>query len=301
MKYKEFMKKFPDEKKIIDHFVSIIYPNGIKCPHCGNEKLYQKKERLKVFDCNFCGRSFSIFKDTIFEKTSTDLQKWFYAIHLVLNAKKGISALQLQREIGVTYKTAWRMLKQIRQAMEDKDHDKFYETIVEIDETYIGGKPRKKNKRDDNPRGGSLKRGRGTNKTPIVAVVDREEKKIFAKVALANKRGQKLTGRQLIDILNQVCKGKNVTVISDEFTGYDKLKNTNYIHLKIDNTKMFVDGDIHTNTIESFWAIVKRAFYGTYHRISVKYLQEYINEISFRYNNRNINESFDLLLANAIY
>jgi len=300
MNYKEFLKKFPDEKSIIEYFIGIKYPEGIKCPNCGNEKVYHKKKRPKVFDCNYCGNSFSIFKDTIFEKTSTDLQKWFYAIHLVLNAKKGVSALQLQREIGVTYKTAWRILKQIRQAMEDRDHDKFYETIVEIDETYVGGKSRKKNKSDDNPKGGSLKRGRGTNKTPIVAVVDREEKKIFAKVALANKRGQKLTGRQLIDILNQVCKGKNVTVVSDEYRGYNKLRNTEYIHLKIDHTKMFVDGDIHTNTIESFWAIVKRAFYGTYHRISVKYLQDYINECSFRYNNRNIDSSFYLLLKNAI-
>jgi len=233
------------------------------------------------------------------EKTSTDLQKWFFAIHMILNAKKGISAKQLQREIGVTYKTAWRMLRQIRQAMEDKNQDGFYDTIVEIDETYVGGKPRKSNKKDKDKKGGGLKRGRGTKKTPIIAVVDREAKKIFAKVALSNKRGQKLTGKQLLDVINQVCKGKNVTVISDEYRGYDKLRHTNYIHLKIDHTKMFVDGDIHTNTIESFWAIVKRAFYGTYHRISVKYLQEYINEISFRYNHRNINESFDLLLKQA--
>ncbi len=286
MNYKEFLKKFPDDKAIIDYFIEIRYPQGIKCPYCNNEKLYQKKDRLKVFDCNFCGRSFSIFKDTIFEKTSTDLQKWFFAIHLVLNAKKGISALQLQREIGVTYKTAWRMRKQIRQAMEDKNNDGFYDTIVEIDETYVGGKPRKFNNKDDEPKGGTLKRGCGTKKTPVIAVVDREAKKIFAKVALSNKKGQKLTGRQLIDILNQVCKGKNVTVMSDEYRGYDKLKGTDYIHLRIDHTKMFVDGDIHTNTIKGFWAIVKRAFYGTYHRVSVKYLQDYINEISFRYNNR---------------
>jgi len=165
MNYKEFMKKFPDEKTIIDYFIKIRYPEGIRCPHCKNEKVYQKKDRLKVFDCNFCGRSFSIFKNTIFEKTTTDLQKWFFAIHLVLNAKKGISALQLQREIGVTYKTAWRMLHQIRQAMEDKNKDDFFDTIVEIDETYVGGKPRKSNKRDDDRKGGGLKRGRGTRKT----------------------------------------------------------------------------------------------------------------------------------------
>jgi transposase-like protein len=300
MNYKEFMKKFPDEKTIIDYFIKIRYPEGIKCPVCGNEKVYQKKGRLKVFDCNFCGRSFSIFKDTIFEKTTTDLQKWFFAIHLVLNAKKGISAKQLQRELGVTYKTAWRMLHQIRQAMEDKNSDDFFDTIVEIDETYVGGKSRKSNKRDNDNKGSGLKRGRGTKKTPIIAVVDREERKVFAKVANPNRRGQKLTGRQLLDVINQVCKGKNVKVISDEFTGYDKLNGTNYIHFRVDHTKMFVDGNIHTNTIESFWAIVKRAFYGTYHRISVKYLQDYINECSFRYNNRNIDYSFDLILKNSI-
>ena len=154
MNYKEFMKKFPDDKAIIDYFIRIRYPEGIRCPYCKNEKVYQKKDRLKVFDCNFCGRSFSVFKDTIFEKTTTDLQKWFFAIHLVLNAKKGISAKQLQREIGVTYKTAWRILHQIRQAMEDKNSDDFFDTIVEIDETYVGGKPRKSNRRDNDKKGG---------------------------------------------------------------------------------------------------------------------------------------------------
>ena len=291
MSYKEFLKKFPDEKAIIDYFIKIRYPDGVKCNHCGSDKIYHRKKEYKVFDCNSCRNSFSVFKDTIFEHTSTDLQKWFFAIHLFLNAKKGIYAMQLKRETGVTYKTAWRMLKQIRKAMEEKDGDKLYET-------YVGGKPRKKNKRDDN-KGGGLKRGRGTNKTPIAAVIDREERKVFAKVALTNKKGQKLTGRQLIDILNKICREKNIA-ISDEFKGCNRLRHTNYINFRIDYTRMFVDGDIHTNAVESFWVIVKRAFYGTYHRISVKYLQSYINECSFRYNNRNMDISFDLILKNAI-
>ena len=271
MNYKEFLKKFPTERSIMDYFIKIRYPEGIKCNHCGSDKVYHRSKEYKVFDCNGCGRSFSVFKNTIFEHTSTDLQKWFYAIHLFLNAKKGISAKQLQREIGVTYKCAWRILHQIRKAMEDKSNDKFYETILEIDETCIGGKPRKSNKRDVDKGGKGLKRGRGTKMTPIIAVIDREQRKVFAKVSLKNKRGQRLSGKQLVDILNQVCKGKNV-VISDEYRGYNELKHTNYIHLGIDHNKMFVDGDIHTNTIESFWAIVKRAIYGIYHRVSVKYL-----------------------------
>jgi len=298
MDYKEFLKKFPDDKAIISYFMNIRYPEGIVCPKCKRMEVKQRKDNPKFYHCRFCNYSFSVFKNTIFEHTSTDLQKWFYAIHLFLNAKKGISAKQLQREIKVTYKCAWRILKQIRKAMEDKDYENLYETIVEIDETYIGGKPRKSNKKDDDNKPG-LKRGRGTKKTPIVAVIDRENRKVFAKVALANKRGQKLTGKQLIDILNQICKGKNI-VISDEFRSYDKLRNIDYIHLQIDHTKMFVDGDIHTNTVESFWAIVKRAIYGIYHRVSVKYLQQYINEFSFRFNHRDIDSSFDLILKNAV-
>jgi len=300
MNYQEFLKKFPDETSIIDYFIKIRYSNGVKCNYCGSEKVYHRSKEYKVFDCNNCGKDFSVFKDTIFEHTSTDLQKCFYAIHLFLNAKKGISAKQLQREIGVTYKCAWRILKQIRIAMEDKDNDKLYETIVEIDETYVRGKPRKSNnKDDDNNKGSGLKRGRSTKKTPVVAVINREEKKVFAKAALANNKGQKLTCKQLVDILNQICKGKNV-VITDEFHAYDKLRYTDYIRLKIDHTKLFVDGDIHTNTVESFWAIVKRAVYGIYHKVSVKYLQQYINEFSFRYNYRGIDSSFDLILRNAV-
>lgn len=123
MNYMEFEKKFQSESEVIDYFLNMRYSGGVKCNFCKSENVYQRKDRLKVFDCGFCGRTFSPFKDTIFEKTSTDLKKWFYVIHLFLNAKKGISAKQLQRELGVTYKTAWRMLKQIRKATENKDYD----------------------------------------------------------------------------------------------------------------------------------------------------------------------------------
>lgn len=302
MNYIEFQKKFPSEEKVIAHFIKQRYPNRVTCNFCGSDKAYQRKKRPKVFDCGFCGRTFSIFKNTIFEKTTSDLRKWMYAIHLFLNAKKVISALQLQREIGVTYKTAWRMLKQIRLAMGNTTGKKLIDTVLEIDETYIGGKPRKRNKRNnDNNRGSGLKRGRGTNKTPIVGIVSRDNNKVFAKVALPNKKGQKLTGQQLIKILTRVAldSNKNI-VISDEYGSYGKLRKTNFVHLQIDHTKMFADGDVHVNTIESFWAIVKRAVYGIYHHISIKYLQNYINEFAYMFNNRNINQSFDLLLKQSI-
>jgi len=171
MNYKEFLKKFPDDKSTVDYFVNIRFPEGVVCPKCKRKEVKQRKENPKFYHCRLCNYSFSVFKDTIFEKTTTDLTKWFYAIHLFLNAKKGISAKQLQREIGVTYKCAWRILHQIRKAMEEGNPEGFYEAIIEIDKTYVGGKPRKSNNKDDDdlPKNN---RGRGTlNKTPVIGIV----------------------------------------------------------------------------------------------------------------------------------
>ena len=184
------MEKFPTEKAVVDYFVKIRYPDGVKCNHCGSDRVYARKDRIKVYDCNECLGTFSPFKDTIFEKSSTDLRKWMYAIHMFLNGKKGISGLQLQREIGVTYKTAWRMLQQIRMAMNNAENTQFVDTVVEIDETYLDGKPRKNNHDDDDiPKG---KCGRGTKKTPIVGVVDRDNKKVYARVALPTEQERNL-------------------------------------------------------------------------------------------------------------
>lgn len=135
MTYIDLLKKFPEEKNVVDYYVRFRYGNIIECSHCGSSKVYQRKSNVKVFDCGDCHNTFSPFKDTIFEKSSTDLRKWMYAIHMFENGKEGISGLQLQREIGVTYKTAWRMLQQIGMAMANYEHKRFFGTIVETDET----------------------------------------------------------------------------------------------------------------------------------------------------------------------
>jgi len=298
MTFMEFMKKFPTEEKVVEYYLTIRYPNGLHCNHCGSIKVYARKGKIKLFDCNDCHNTFSPFKGTIFEKSSTDLRKWMYAVHLFLNGKKGISAMQLQREVGVTYKTAWRMLQQIRIAMGNAEAKEFFDTIVEIDETYVGGKPRKKNGKDDDD--DKPKRGRGTKKTPVIGVVDRNNKKIIAKVAMPNKDGKRLTAKQLIDVLNIVSKQENNnTIITDEFKGYDPLARKNYVHLRVDHSKMFYDGGVHTNNIESFWAILKRGVYGIYHHISVKHMQKYVDEFCFRYNNRD-NNMFDMVLKQSV-
>lgn len=297
MNFFEFMKKYPNEVEVIKDYIKIRYNKKVKCNHCGSEKVSQYTDRPKFFQCNACNNTFSIFKDTIFEKTTTDLRKWMYAIHLMLNSKKGISGLQLKREIGVTYKTAWRMLQQIRKAMGNIENKKAFKTIIEIDETYIGGKPRKPNKRDDDINFKN-KRGRGTKKTPVIGILDRKNHIVYAKVALSNKKGKKLSGNQLLGILNEIAKEKSI-VVSDEFPGYNILKKKEYIHLVVDHTKEFVNEYVHTNNIESFWAILKRGIYGIYHHISLEYMQRYIDEFCFRYNNKDC-DMFNLILKQSI-
>lgn len=301
MTFFDFMIKFPTEKAVIKYFLKIRYNDVLICPHCGSKvRVQHRNDNLKLCNCHNCNNTFSPFKNTIFEKSSTDLRKWFYAIHLFLNSKKGISGLQLQREIGVTYKTAWRMLKQIRSAMGNTDMSKAFEAMVEIDETYIGGKPRKMNGETE-----PSKRGRGTKKTPVVGVKERSSSHVFAKVALPNEEGKKLTGKQLFNILDSVCK-KDATVLTDDFRDYNFMnhKNTNknnYYRISVNHLESIysLGNGLHTNGIESFWALLKRGILGIYHHVSVDYLQEYVNEFCFRQNNGT--SSFDVLLKQGIF
>lgn len=290
------------EKQARRYLEKVRWPNGPVCPHCGNGKkayaLKGKSTRPGVYTCAACRRQFTVTIGTVMENTHLPLRTWLMAFSLMCSAKKGISALQLQRDLDIgSYKTAWRMLKQVRKAMSNIEHGKIFEAIVEIDETYIGGKPRKKNRKDDNDK--PNKRGRGTKKNPVIGIVDREKKKVYARVSLPNKKGKKLSGNQLLGILNEICKS-NATVITDEFTGYSILRKTKYIHLVIDHTKGFVDDFIHTNNVESFWAVLKRGVYGIYHHVSIKYLQNYVNEFCFRFNNRENGDTFDLVLRQAV-
>jgi transposase-like protein len=300
-----FFEKFPTEESVIQYFIQIRYPEGVTCSHCGavKHKIYRRSSEPRVFDCKNCFNTFSIFKDTIFEKSDTDLRKWFYAIHLMLNSKKGISGYQLQREIKVTYKTAWRMLKKIREAMSNEELALFQE-ISEIDETYVGGKPRKQAKKDkddddDMPSSGN-KRGRGTDKTPVIGIVNRALNKVVAKVAKLNEQGQKLSGKQLIAFIKDTVESDS-TIYSDEFKGYNQVSKHGYKHERVDHTREFAYGSIHTNSIESFWAVLKRGIVGIYHHVSTKYLQLYVNEFAFRWNNRESEDMFGLVLYKAIH
>ena len=303
MTYFEFTKRFPDENSAIDFIVSTKYKNGYVCPKCGcTHKVYHQKYNRRFMYCNNCKSEFSALKGTIFERTHLDLRMWLYAINLVNVSRKGVSALQLQREMGMgSYESAWRMLHQIRKAMENEEYKETFEAVVEIDETYVGGKPRKNNDHSDNE--DKPKRGRGTAKTPVIGVKERNTGKVHAVVANYNDDGKQLSGKQLFAVLKKVCKGNN-TVMTDQFSGYnilDKENECNFVRLKIDHTVTYSLGDgIHTNGIESFWAILKRGIYGVFHNVSVKYMQKYVTEFCYRLNHRDNNEAFTSLVELAI-
>lgn len=239
--------------------------------------------------CNNCKTSFSVTVGTIFHRTHLPLQKWFLALSLVLNAKKGISARQLSRDLEVNKNTAWRMAMQIRRAMLEIEQRHLLEGLVEADETYIGGKPRK-------GRGGPHKRGRGTKKTPVVGMVERGGR---VKAAAVTKRD--LTTKRLSMLVRGNVNISKATLITDEYSGYRKVKGF-MPHKTINHSVLYVDGDIHTNTIESFWAILKRGIVGQYHKVSPHYLSRYITEFSYRYNYRKADPSalFDMILARAV-
>lgn len=300
MNYFEFQNRFNTELDVIKYFIDQKYPNGIYCPKCGSMyNVYHRHTSPRMCHCNNCNSEFSIFANTIFEKSDTDLRKWFYAINLVLISRKGVSAMQLKRELGVTYKTAWRMLKQIRSAMGNTDMSKAFEAIVEIDETYVGGKPTKTTGKDDDdlPK---APRGRGTRKTAIIGVKERNTNKVYAVVSLPNKEGKKLTGKQLFAVLDKVCKN-NTLVMTDDYRGYNILNypnKNNFVRLSVNHSigQYSIGDGIHTNGIESFWALLKRGIFGIYHHISVKYMQEYVNEFCFRLNDN----TFDGLVKRCV-
>lgn len=294
MNHFELLKKFPDDISIIRYFIRIRYEGNIKCNHCGSSKIVSLKNP-KFYQCNGCNQTFSIFKGTIFEKTRVSLQKWILAINFVCNNKKSLSACQLQREIGGSYETSWRMLHQIRKAMSNNITKNLFDAIVEVDETYVGGKPRKGSKNKS-------KRGRGSNsKTPVIGVLERESGRVYAKVALPNAEGKKLTGKQLLTVIDESVK-KDATIMSDEFRGYRILdrKIATRIHLVVNHSQEFVRGDVHTNNIENFWSLLKRGVIGSYHHISVKYMQNYVDEFSFRFSERKNPKIFDLIVKKSV-
>lgn len=278
----QIFQKFPDQESCIKYLESIKWANGIICPYCGNSNNYPLKKEFR-HHCNSCRKSFSVTVGTIFHDTRLPLQKWFLAISLILNAKKGISARQLSRDLEVNKDTAWSMAMRIRDGM--KDNGMLLHGIVEMDETYIGGKPRKKAKKnnddDENNNISSInKRGRGTKKQPVVGMIERGGS---IKTEIVSK--DSLNSKCLNELIRKNINKNGSVLVTDEYTGYN---NAHKIlkHYKINHSFEYANGDIHTNHIESFWAILKRGIIGQFHKVSRNYLNRYLDEFCFRFNRR---------------
>ena len=281
-------QRFPDHESCIEHLERVRWGDTPACPHCGALSVARKAEndRIGRWNCRECKSSFNVLSGTIFQKTKIDLQKWFLAISLNLNAKKSLSSHQLARDLDLNHKTAWYMGMRIRRAMVDEGT--LLSGIVEADEAYVGGKPRKPNRRDDDK---PSTRGRGTDKLPIIGAVERGGR-VVAKPSL------KVDVAALTSFLNETVD-KASLLMTDAWGGYRQMSR-HMRHVTVDHSKQYVDGLVHTNTIEGFWALLKRAWYGTHHHYTDKHSIAYVVESCYKYNARNSENVFEGFLQGAV-
>ena len=292
----EFMKDYPDGATCLEVLWRRRYsPDGehADCPKCETErtfKRYQTSQQRQSWTCTVCGHHLHPTAGTIFHKSSTSLHLWFYAMYLMTSTRCGISAKQLERELGVTYKTAWRIAKEIRtELMEQSDEP--LDGTVELDETWMGGKAI--NMHHD--RRERLGEGRGTiGKTPVFGMLERERGSVVA-VTVPNVSQVTL----MPYIRERVLP--SATVYTDEASGYNPLTQQGYQHERVNHSaKVYVSGTVHVNTLEGFWSLVKRGISGVYHSVSTKHLQGYLNEYAWRYKHRDDGRAmFELALLRA--
>ncbi|MBA7582414.1 IS1595 family transposase ISSpo3 [subsurface metagenome] len=261
-----FREMFPNDDVCLKTIMHIRYGNIKKCPKCKKETKFHRVKKRTCYECQWCGYQIYPTKGTIFEKTTTPLNLWFYAIYLMTATRSGVSAREIHRQLGVTYKCAWRIAHQIRSLMGNNLHVKFSGN-VEIDDTYIGGK-------------GKGKRGRGAEKKTIVLGILERKGDVKGEVVKNMKK----------DTITPIIKDNIITgarISTDEFSSYRNLKKEGYFHDYVKHSiKEYVKGDCHIQSIEGFWSRLKNSISGTHIWVSKKHLQKYIDEFAFRYNQR---------------
>ncbi len=271
---KDFDRQFPNDAACLEWLKNRLYPDGIYCKNCEAVTNHYRLKSSPSYSCEYCGNHVHPTADTIFHKSPTPLTTWFYAMYLMSATRCGISAKQIERETGVTYKTAWRMFKQIRSMLNPEKSGPIggFNRRVEMDESYFGAKK---------VRGG--KRGRPSpgnpNKVAVVGMVQRKgEVRAFVSADVK--------GDTLIGLAKEYILPKSL-VFTDDFTAYQGFGARGYQHRRINHSEgVYVVGDTHTQTIDGFWALVKNGIRGVYHSVGKHYLQTYLDEFSFRYNHR---------------
>ena len=285
----DLVTAFPTEQSCIDYLEQLRWNGNVITPYDPTSVVYKCKNNK--YRCKNTLKTFNVKTGTLFDNTKVKLIKWFMAIWLVTSHKKGISSLQLAKDINVTQKTAWFMLQRIRQCF-GIENDGELKNEVEIDETFVGGKNKNRhaNKKVKNSQGRSFK-----DKTPVIGMLERKGKVV----------ARKIQSTAVEHITPQVIQNvhREAKVITDEWCGYSQVSRV-YDHAFVKhNEGEYVNGRIYTNTIEGFWGILKRGIVGIYHSISRKHLQRYVDEFVYRYNTRHRSEAerFNTFLNNIQY
>ncbi len=271
----KLIERYDTDDKCRTALEKLRWPDGVRCIRCESDKISRNYKR-HTFECEPCGYHFSVTTGTILHDTHLPLRKWFIATYLICESKKGVSALQLKRTLHIAYKTAWYLCHRIREAVKDADSS-LLSGICELDETFVGGKAKNMHKhvreRKIQGRGsagkamvlGAIQRG-GNVRLETALNRDRETIKAFILAKLADETS---------------------AIMTDDFASYEGCGDKNTRHETVNHSGMeWVRGDAHTNTMENVWSLFKRSIIGSYHQISVKHLDRYLDELEFKFNNR---------------
>jgi transposase-like protein len=276
----KLVEKFRSEDNCRDYLEQLRWPNGVVCPKCESKSISIIHNRNQ-FDCNSCRYQFSVTAGTIFHNSHLPLWKWFIAIYLILESKKAISANQLKRTIDVSYKTAWYLCHRIRTAMKDEGVE-LLKGIVEVDETWIGGKKE------------GIGSGNREGKVMAIGAIQREGK-IRLQVIRSNDR------KTLHNFIEDNTDPATEAIYTDEWKAYRGIADEDTRHETVNHSiKQWTDGDVHTNSIENIWSLLKRSIVGSYHKISEKHLEAYLDELEWRFNNRKNPHLFEDTLLKLI-
>ena len=279
----DFFRKFPTDDACLEHLWQVRFGDSVECEKCGKVGKFHRLSKMPAYSCPRCGHHIHPMVGTPFARSHTPLQKWFYAMYLFTTTRHGVSAKELERQLGVTYKTAWRMGHEIRKYMAKVDGDGTLDGIVELDEAYIGGRAV----------GGKKKglTGRGTKKAIVFGMMEREGEVITRVVEAAGRRDL------FPHVRAHVAPGSHIS--TDEWAPYKAIPKMGYSHGTVEHrSKQYVSGIDHVNNLEAFWLILKRSIRGTHVWVSKKHLSKYLGEFEFRFNMRkHPDRMFDRLLV----
>jgi transposase-like protein len=272
----KLIEQFGDDEKCRMYLEHLRWPDGVRCLRCGSDKISRIYKRDQ-FACDSCSYQFSVKAGTIFHDSHLPLTKWFVAVYLMCESRKGVSANQLKRTLSVAYKTAWYLCHRIRAAVAEADTTPLCDT-VECDETFIGGKAKNMHKKDREKK----IQGRGTvNKAMALAIIQRDGQLRF-----------KVESHRDRETLHKFIKSQTAPdtkrIMTDDWQGYDGIEDADTTHETVNHSAdEYVRGDVHTNTVEGVFSLFKRSLIGAFHQVSVKHLDRYLDEFEFRFNNRN--------------